>query len=145
MSIRTIARSSSKRNPASALASSVLPTPVGPRNRKLPVGRSGSAIRARGRGTGPAPAAGAGPRGHRLPLPDDLGLENLVHPQQLGSLALHHPAGRDAAPRGDDLGEVVGADLLLDHRRPGLVLLGGVGGAGDLVLERRDLLVLQPG
>src|SRR5215468_3191527 len=39
MSMRTTARSSSKRNSASALASSVLPTPVGPRNRNEPVGR----------------------------------------------------------------------------------------------------------
>src|SRR5690625_4887443 len=51
MSMRTIARSSSKRNSASALASSVLPTPVGPRNRKEPVGRSGSEIPARARRT----------------------------------------------------------------------------------------------
>ena len=28
------------------------------------------------------------------------------------------PAGRDAGPGGDDLGDVVGADLLLDHARP---------------------------
>src|SRR5660398_319802 len=42
MSIRTIARSSSNRKSASAFASSVLPTPVGPRNRNEPVGRSGS-------------------------------------------------------------------------------------------------------
>src|SRR5260370_683400 len=46
MSMRTIARSSSKRNSASALASSVLPTPVGPRNRKLPVGPLQLALRA---------------------------------------------------------------------------------------------------
>src|ERR1051325_8187747 len=39
MSIRIIADSSSNRNSASARASSVLPTPVGPRNRKLPIGR----------------------------------------------------------------------------------------------------------
>ena len=36
------ASSSSNRNSASALASSVLPTPVGPRNRKQPMGRFGS-------------------------------------------------------------------------------------------------------
>ena len=44
MSMRTIARSSSKRNSASALASSVLPTPVGPRKRNEPVGRFSSAM-----------------------------------------------------------------------------------------------------
>src|SRR5690348_10877851 len=37
MSIRIIARSSSNRNSASARASSVLPTPVGPRNRNEPM------------------------------------------------------------------------------------------------------------
>src|ERR1039457_1219667 len=47
MSTRMMARSSSNRNSASALASSVLPTPVGPRNRNDPVGRSGSAMPAR--------------------------------------------------------------------------------------------------
>ena len=51
MSIRTIARSSSNRNSASDLASSVLPTPVGPRNRNDPVGRFGSEMPARLRRT----------------------------------------------------------------------------------------------
>src|SRR3712207_7246570 len=51
MSMRTIARSSSNRNSASALASSVLPTPVGPRNRNDPVGRFGSATPERARRT----------------------------------------------------------------------------------------------
>ena len=51
MSIRTIAWSSSKRNAASALVSSVLPTPVGPRNRNDPSGRFGSFSPARARRT----------------------------------------------------------------------------------------------
>ena len=38
MSMRIIARSSSNKNSASARASSVLPTPVGPRNRNEPIG-----------------------------------------------------------------------------------------------------------
>src|SRR2546429_485031 len=42
MSMRTVASEESNMNSASARASSVLPTPVGPRNRKLPIGRSGS-------------------------------------------------------------------------------------------------------
>ena len=49
MSMRTIARSSSKRNSASVRASSVLPTPVGPRNRNEPIGRFGSDSPARDR------------------------------------------------------------------------------------------------
>jgi hypothetical protein len=51
MSMRTIARSSSNRNSANAFASSVLPTPVGPRNMNEPVGRFGSATPARLRRT----------------------------------------------------------------------------------------------
>ena len=51
MSMRTIARSSSKRKSASDLASSVLPVPVGPRKRNEPVGRLGSAMPARERRT----------------------------------------------------------------------------------------------
>ena len=51
MSIRTIARSSSNRKSASDLASSVLPVPVGPRNRNDPVGRFGSEMPARERRT----------------------------------------------------------------------------------------------
>ena len=49
MSMRTMLRSSSNRLSASALASSVLPTPVGPRNRNEPIGRFGSLMPARER------------------------------------------------------------------------------------------------
>ena len=42
MSMRTIASWESNMNSASARASSVLPTPVGPRKRNVPIGRSGS-------------------------------------------------------------------------------------------------------
>src|SRR6267142_2021044 len=51
MSMRTIALSSSNRNSASAFVSSVLPTPVGPRNRNEPIGRFGSCSPARARRT----------------------------------------------------------------------------------------------
>src|SRR5207245_1402470 len=50
MSSRTMAASLSNRNCASARASSVLPTPVGPRNLKLPMGRPGSCMPAAGQG-----------------------------------------------------------------------------------------------
>ena len=49
MSRRTIARSSSNMNSASAFASSVFPTPVGPRKMNEPMGRSGSDSPARER------------------------------------------------------------------------------------------------
>src|SRR5882724_901169 len=53
MSMRIIACSESNMNSASARASSVLPTPVGPRNRNEPIGRSGSASPARERRSAP--------------------------------------------------------------------------------------------
>ena len=56
ISMRIIAFSSSKRHSANAFASSVLPTPVGPRNKKLPMGCSGSASPARLRRIAPATA-----------------------------------------------------------------------------------------
>src|SRR2546425_638867 len=56
MSMRIIARSSSNRNSASARASSVLPTPVGPRNRNEPIGRLGSLRPERARRTALATA-----------------------------------------------------------------------------------------
>src|SRR5204863_104484 len=56
MSMRTIAWSSSNRNWAIALVSSVLPTPVGPRNRNEPIGRLGSCRPARARRTALATA-----------------------------------------------------------------------------------------
>ena len=59
MSIRTIASSSSKRRVARARASSVFPTPVGPRNRNEPTGRLGSARPARDRRIASATAATA--------------------------------------------------------------------------------------
>ena len=42
ISMRTKWSSLSNKNPASALQSSVFPTPVGPKNRNEPVGREGS-------------------------------------------------------------------------------------------------------
>ena len=92
MSMRTIARSSSNRNSASALASSVLPTPVGPRNRNDPVGRSGSATPDAG------PPDGVGDCAHRIRLADDALAEPVLHPQQLLGLALEQPTGGDAGP-----------------------------------------------
>src|SRR3954454_18226975 len=94
MSMRTIARSSSNRKSASDFASSVLPTPVGPRNRKLPVGRFGAEMAA------PQPRAASGadlarPRrpGAAQPLAEDV-----LHPEQLRGLALEQAPGRDAGP-----------------------------------------------
>src|SRR4026209_2048511 len=61
MSSRTMTSSLPKSASASVRASSVFPTPVGPRKRKLPSGRFGSASPARARGAArpEAPAAPA--------------------------------------------------------------------------------------
>ena len=82
----------------------------------------------------------AGDRAHRLGLADDVGLQRLLHPEQFRGLALEQPAGRDAGPGRDDLGDVVRADLLLDHRvRVGL----GSGSGVELPLGGRDVGVEQ--
>ena len=113
MSMRTIARSSSKRKSASDFASSVLPVPVGPRKRNEPVGRLRVAdARARA-------AYGVADRGHRGALADQPLADDLLHREQLGGLALEHPAGGDAGPGLDDLGDLLGADLLADQRLEG--------------------------
>ena len=86
MSIRVIARSSSNRNSARARASSVLPTPVGPRNRNEPSGRLRVAEARR------APADGVGHGLDRLVLADDPAVEAVLHLDELLELALHEPA-----------------------------------------------------
>src|SRR5213594_1379204 len=93
MSMRTIACSSSNRNSASARASSVLPTPVGPRKMNEPSGRFGS-WRAAHR---------LGHLRDRVVLADHPALEPLLHVHQLLDLALHQARHRDAGPLGDDL------------------------------------------
>src|SRR3954464_9246740 len=102
MSMRTIARSSSNRTSASALASSVLPTPVGPRKRNEPVGRFGSATPERARRPAAAkarPAAGRAATGApRVGRADAPGGGLVLHPQQLLRLPLQQPAGGDPGP-----------------------------------------------
>src|SRR3954463_454051 len=105
MSIRVIAWSSSNRNSASARASSVLPTPVGPRKRNEPTGRCGSdrPDRLPPGAVGPAqpraaPAGGVAPRPPRVVLPHDPLVQQLLHAHELRDLALHEPADRHAGP-----------------------------------------------
>ena len=115
MSMRTIARSSSNRKSASVRASSVLPTPVGPRNRNEPIGRFGSDSPARDRRIAFATAV------DRVVLADHPLVQHVLHADELRHLALHEPAHGDAGPLGDDLGDVLLVDLLLQHllARPG--------------------------
>ena len=86
MSMRTMASSVSNRNSASALHSSVLPTPVGPRNRNEPLGRRGSDSPARERRIAFETMRTASS------WPTTRLLERLFHAQQLFLLALEHLA-----------------------------------------------------
>jgi len=54
-------------------------------------------------------------RPYRVGLADQTRAEVLLHVQELRRLALQQPPGGDAGPRGDDVGDVVSTDLVLDH------------------------------
>ena len=103
MSMRIIACSLSNRNSASALVSSVLPTPVGPRNRNEPIGRFGSCRPARARRIAleTATTASSWPITRRPQV--------LLHLQELVALALEHLVDRDAGPARHHRGDVLGA------------------------------------
>lgn len=83
-------------------------------------------------------------RPHGLALPDEAPAELVLHAQQLLGLALQQASGGDAGPGADDIGDVVRADLLLDHRVLGRLLLG-LGCLGQLPFQARDLPVQQLG
>ena len=99
------ASSSSKRNSASVLASSVFPTPVGPRKMNEPLGRLGSFRPARVR------RMARRERRQRLLLTDDPLVQLVFHPEQLRGLLLGEAVHRNTGPVGQDLGD----DLLVDH------------------------------
>ena len=104
MSIRTMFFSSSNSACASALASSVLPTPVGPRNRK----RAERTVRVLDARTGAQDGLAHALDG--FVLPDDALMQRVLQVQQLLALALHQLRDRDARPAADDSG-----DFLLRH------------------------------
>ena len=100
MSMRIIAASSPKSASARVRASSVFPTPVGPRNKKLPIGRLGS--------DRPALAPdGLGDRLDGLVLSDNPLVELLLQAHEPLSLLLGELADRDAGGPADDLGYVL--------------------------------------
>ena len=112
MSTRISACASAKRNFASARASSVLPTPVGPEKMNEPIGRFGSLSPARERrmARDTALIASSWPTTRRVQL--------VFHPQEPRGLRLLEAGDRDAGPAGDDEGD----GLLVDHRPAGLPL-----------------------
>ena len=110
-----MARSSSNRKSASARASSVLPTPVGPgRGTSRSAGGVGQA--------GAAAPDGVGDGGHGLVLADHPLVQDVFEAQQLVHLALHEPADRHAGPLAHDLGDVLLVDLFLQHLQVDLEL-----------------------
>ena len=82
MSTRISAFSSPKRYSARARASSVLPTPVGPRKMNEPTGPLGVLE------AGPRAPDGARDRRDRVVLADDAAVERLLHAGELGRLLL---------------------------------------------------------
>ena len=92
-------------NSASALASSVLPTPVGPRKMNEPIGRLGSFSPARARRTALASVR------DRLFLADDALVQRVLHLQQALDLLAGDAHQRDAGPHRDDLGDVLLGDV----------------------------------
>ena len=121
MSMRTIDSSVSNRNSASALQSSVLPTPVGPRNRNEPFGRRGSERPARER------RMAFDDDLHRLVLADDALVQRLFHAQQFFLLALEHLRDGNAGPLGNHFGDFLFGHLVADEL--------GFLGLGDLRLR----------
>ena len=76
--------------------------------------RPDRAVRVGQPGTAAADRVGDG--GDRVVLADDALVEQLFEVDELRRLRLHQAVERDAGGLGDDLGDVLGVDLLLEHR-----------------------------
>ena len=72
---------------------------------------------------------------HRVVLADDARVQHVFHAHELAHLALHEPAHGDAGPLGDDLGDVLLVDLLLQHLLLGLELVQALRLLRDLGVE----------
>ena len=99
---------------ASAFVSSVLPTPVGPRNMNEPIGRLGSCKPARARRTAVATAFTASfwPTTRRASAPPSC--------SSFSRLAFEHLVDGHAGPARHDLRDVIGADHLIHERASAL-------------------------
>ena len=140
MSMRIIRSSLPNSASASARASSVLPTPVGPRNRKLPIGPVG---------VGQARAGAAhrlGDGRDRVVLADDPLVQVPLELEQPVPFLLGELRDRDAGRPGDDLGDVGRADLgdrlVRLAARLGRVAAGLLAQLGDLVAQRGGAVVV---
>ena len=72
-------------------------------------------------------------------------MQQLLELHELRHLAFHEPRDGHAGPLGDDLGDVFGVDLFLQHRGVALQV-GEPGGAGlDLALQHRQVPVTDLG
>ena len=127
----------SNRAAASVLASSVLPTPVGPEEDERPDGPLGVLD------AGAGADDGVGHQLDRLVLADDTFVEHLVEAEQLVALPFLEPRDRDAGPARDDVGDLVGGHDLAQQPAP--ALLAGEPGLGRLQspLDLRQLAVSQ--
>ena len=79
---------------------------------------------------------------HGFVLADHAATQNFLHGQELFGFALHHLAGGDAGPRGDNFGHCFGRDFLREHG----VLFGGVHGlfgGVQLLFQFRNSAVAQ--
>ena len=137
MSRRTRARSSSNKNSARARASSVLPTPVGPRNRNEPRGRFGSDNPAR------RAAHGISHGDQSVFLADDAPAQIVFHLQQFLHLAFDQSGDRHARPFGDDFGDVLGIDFLFEHLPGALPLLQMAQMLFQIALQLRQSPIAQ--
>ena len=115
MSMRVSACSSSKRNSARALASSVLPHAARAEEEERADGLARIAQ------ADAAAAHGLGDGAHRLVLADDAAGEALLHLEELLGLALEHLGDRDAGPVVERRGDVALADAVR-RRRDALAL-----------------------
>ncbi len=112
MSTRIRAEASANRNLASARASSVLPTPVGPEKMNEPIGRFGSLSPARERRMARETALMASS------CPTTRWCSSSSIRSSRGGLRLLQPGDRNPGPARDDEGDL----LLVDHRAAGLPL-----------------------
>src|SRR5579872_3752713 len=122
MSMRSMARSSSKRNSARARASSVLPTPVGPKKMNEPIGRLGSLSPARERRIIGHPL-------QRRILPNYTLAQPLFHRDQLLDFTFEHFRNGNASPLGDNARDILLVNFFLEHAVLALALhlLGELG------------------